>query len=188
MIYLVAQSVPDPADVMEAAKSTGDWAVMLLCFLVITMVVGFVLLVRMLLSQTKSQIDSLTSSHKSQLESLTSVHSNRIEQLIKEGDQQRADASAREERMGSRIDKLENLNAQKLTEMVEKMLELMTKVETTLASFSMAQNTINGDLKKLCSLLELSPCLALSKARGKYRIVDEETGMELYPGSEDVQG
>ena len=149
--------IPDPSSVMETANETGSWVVVLLVFLVLAMVGGFVMLFKMLRDTYQQQV----------------MH------LIEDADERLKDASEREKRLSDRINQLEKEHFNKISALLERQLELTAKTESTLHSFSTGQNEINGDLKRLCILLSTSPCLVMAKGQGKYKIVDE-AGNEVH--------
>ncbi len=63
-------------------------------------------------------------------------------------------------------------------------------VHTALIELTRASNVLNGDLKELCQLLKLSPCIAIGSLRGDYKLIDRATGkeVELVRQKQDEQG
>jgi len=152
MLFL---QVPDPSEVMKTAHETGSWVVVLLCFLVLAMVAGFVMLFKMMRDTYKDQ----------------------VAQLQKDSDERNTEARARETRMAERIDTLEQAQFDKMTTMLGQLMELTTKTEATLSEFCGTQREINGDLKDLVAKLEVSPCLV--HRMSNIKVVDRDTGQEV---------
>ena len=100
---------------------------------------------------------------------------------------ERAVAAAREDRMANRmngledrIDTLQTQHANTLVLLSKEIAQAMAEstaarvaVNEALAEMARASMVLNGDIKELCSLLKLSPCIALGQLRGRYKIVDE---------------
>lgn len=98
----------------------------------------------------------------------------------------------REMRMAKRIDELEDKlreidagHSARLVDMIKEVTTAILKtvdcqqaVSLSLSNLSETMDQVNGDIKDLCQLIRLSPCLLAGCKRGDYRIVDHE-GKEL---------
>lgn len=112
-----------------------------------------------------------------------------------------ATGEARETRMASRIDALENqiasmhtehnANTAKMsrlvTEAIVQSTETMRAMNATLQGLSASTQQVNGDLKEMCSLLKMCPCLMVGMNRGDYRIVDRD-GKEVHTTHKTAEG
>jgi len=152
---MILGQTPDPTDVMEAAKATQSWTVVLLCFLVLTMVGGVVMLFKLLRDSYAKQVQSLNQTAGA---------------LKSENDQ-------RESRFVERITKLENEQFSVIMAMNEKLTALIAETTAVLKQFTAAQTEINGDLKELIVRLDSSPCV-VNRMRD-IKVVDAKTGEDL---------
>ena len=110
--------------------------------------------------------------------------------LMADATAERKLSSDREERMAARIDRneevignLEEKHTQQLVSLTEKVTEAITAstglqeaMRQTLERMDDTMGAVNGDLKELCQLIRVCPCLLVGKMRGKYQLVDRETG------------
>lgn len=99
-----------------------------------------------------------------------------------------SDSQSRENRMAARIDLLEAAELEMHKGYSDKLMSLTEKVTDAIAQSADAQRamnqtlqtvtevmrTVNGDLREMCSLLKMSPCLMLGTARGDYTLIDKE--------------
>lgn len=99
-------------------------------------------------------------------------------------------SAARESRMAARIDILEDEYRKSQKDFADNLVLLtkdlstammetksaMSEMRETLASLTTVMGTVNGDISKLCQMMQLCPCLLLGKYRGRFKLIDDETG------------
>ena len=101
--------------------------------------------------------------------------------------QERIVAESRENRMAQRMNEMENdlrrlekENSDQLLAMSKEMARAIAEstsarmsVHSAVSELTRANATLNSDLKELCSLLKLSPCIAIGTLRGHYKLIDD---------------
>ena len=178
MFHLLAQ-IPDPSKVVE--KATGvSWEAGMLAVIIVAFMSTIIYMV-------KRQNDS---AREERLEASALREEDRKQAQIRE-----EASAARETRMAERIDTLEDTIKAIQVDHRTEILGLLRDVTTAIAASSESQNAmrqclgelretlgqVNGDIKEMCSLLKLSPCLIAGRARGDIRIIDS-AGNEIPVG------
>lgn len=101
---------------------------------------------------------------------------------------ERAVWNEREKRLGTRIDVLEDelkasqrLHSEQLVSLIREVTSAILRsneeqaaTRATLGNLERTMGLVNGDIKEMCRLLTLSPCLIAGRARGDLRILDKD--------------
>ena len=161
--------IPDPTPIIEQASESG-WEAMAVVFVLTSAIVGLFLVIKwQLKQQTTERTDSQVR------EGRMAERINDLEQSMREMEQRHSENIAR-------------LTAE-VTTTILKFQQTQIDMQRVLAELSMAFKEMNGDIAELCQLLKLSPCIAVSTARGNYKLVDKQTGKEIkLPGLESLEG
>lgn len=155
MSALLAQiSVPGAEHALESASQEG-WLAVLVTIIVLSFIAATVFLARL---------------------------------VIRQADKRETEALERETRMADRIDAMENREREREQQYSDEMRTLTEKVTEALVHAREAQDSmrqaltaltttmgdVNGDIKSLCQLMRVCPCLLMGKSRGRYKLVDED--------------
>ena len=153
-MHLLAQGIPDPSKVIDKASGVS-WEAGMVAFVMVCCMGVIVYMI-------KRQNDNVSA--------------------------ERQVAAEREERMAKRMndmeDKLHLVEKENSTQLLITTKEMASAiaqstaaqitVREALSELTQTNNVINGDLKELCALLKLSPCIALGHLRGNWKIVDDK--------------
>ena len=64
--------------------------------------------------------------------------------------------------------------SEKVVECVATSSEAQRDMNQTLQKVANVMDEVNGDIRELCSLMKVCPCLVIGMHRGEYRIVDKD--------------
>ena len=101
-------------------------------------------------------------------------------------DKATAKAMEREDRMATRIDTLEDVIRNRDTEYQKTLVKLVSEVTSAITRAASVQDEmratldlvrevmgeVNGDIKELCQLLKVCPCLLAPGGRESYKVID----------------
>jgi len=173
---MILGQIPDPSEVVSHANNVSWEAGMLAVIIVAFMSV--------IIYMIKRQNDSMKEER---------ISAAKLRESDKEEARLREQIAAdRESRMAKRIDVLEDqikadktTHANTLVGLIERVTLAITAAseqhaatQKTLEALTDTLGEVNGDIKQMCQLLQLSPCLVAGVERGDIRLLDN-TGNEI---------